>query len=253
MEHNRQAWNRQVQEGNRWTLPVSPEEVEEARAGLLKLVLTPQKPVPPEWLGQVEGASVLCLASGGGQQAPLLAAAGAQVTLLDLSDAQLAQDRKVAEREGLEIRLEQGDMRDLSRFADESFDLIFHPVSNCFVPEIEPVWQEAFRVLRGGGELLAGFANPALFIFEYEALKQGRFEVKYPVPYADTDYPDQEAKQLAAGEPLEFGHLLEDQIGGQLRAGFHLIDFYEDADPTTALATFLPTFQATRARKPAHR
>ncbi len=59
-------------------------------------------------------------------------------------------------------------MRDLSAFADESFDLVFHPVSNLFVPEVRPVWNEAFRVLRRGGSLLAGFLNPAVYIFDLE-------------------------------------------------------------------------------------
>ena len=81
--------------------------------------------------------------------------------MFDNSPQQLARDRLVAEREGLEIRTVQGDMRDLSAFADASFDLVFHPVSNLFCPEVRPVWREAYRVLRQGGILLAGFMNPA--------------------------------------------------------------------------------------------
>src|SRR6185295_686017 len=103
---------------------------------------------------------------GGGQQAPILAAAGAIVTTLDFSPKQLAQDRLVAERDGLTLTTVQGDMTDLSMFADESFDLDFHPVSNTYVPEIRPVWREAYRVLRCGGSLLAGFINPINFVFD---------------------------------------------------------------------------------------
>src|SRR5262249_61569760 len=89
---------------------------------------------------------------------------GAKVTVFDNSPRQLAQDRLVAEREGLSIETVQGDMRDLHVFGDESFQLVVHPCSNCFVPEVRPVWREVFRILAPSGTLLAGFINPAAFI-----------------------------------------------------------------------------------------
>ena len=92
----------------------------------------------------------MCLASGGGQQGPILAAAGADVTVFDNSPRQLEQDRYVADRDGLHLQTVEGDMRDLSCFPDESFDLIVHPVSNVFVPDVKPVWREAYRVLKPG-------------------------------------------------------------------------------------------------------
>src|SRR5688572_12933114 len=131
---NREAWDRQVLKNNKWTIPVSPEAIARAREEDWHVLLTPAKPVPRHWFGDLTGRKVLGLASGGGQQMPLMAAAGADITVLDNSPAQLDQDRKVAAREGLTIRTVEGDMRDLSMFADESFDLIFHPCSNCFVP-----------------------------------------------------------------------------------------------------------------------
>ena len=164
-KYNRAAWDRQVKQGCRWSLPVSPEVIEEARGGKVEIVLTPQRPVPSEWLGELQGRRVLCLASAGGQQGPVLAAAGAKVTVFDNSPAQLDQDRQVAEREGLQLEVIQGDMRDLSCFADDSFDLVFHPVSNCFIPNLQPLWQEVARVLAPEGELLAGFTNPLLYLF----------------------------------------------------------------------------------------
>src|SRR5690606_8941170 len=108
------------------------------------------------------------------------AAAGAEVTSFDNSDAQLALDRQVAEREGLAVRLVQGDMADLAVFPDASFDLIFHPVANVFVPDVKPVWRECARVLKPGGRLLAGFMNPTHFWFDHdEAEKTGQLIVKY--------------------------------------------------------------------------
>jgi SAM-dependent methyltransferase len=258
LEHNRKAWDRQVEEGNIWTVPVSPEEISEARQGRWKIVLTPTKPVPAEWFPLVKGLDVLCLASGGGQQGPILAAAGANVSVLDNSPRQLEQDRLAAEREGLKIKTVQGDMADLSVFPDESFDLIVHPASNSGVPDVLPVWREAYRVLRPGGSLLAGFGNPVIYIFDYDKNEQGILEVKYSIPYSDLESLTEEQKQkfVEEGLPFEFGHTLEDQIGGQIEAGFVLTGFYEDS-PTDfgsdPIAQFMPIFIATRAAKPESR
>lgn len=249
--HNRAAWDREVARGNRWTVPVSAETIAAARAGRWEIVLTPVKPVPRGWFGDLAGRDVLALASGGGQQAPVLAAAGANVTVLDNSPAQIAQDRLVAERDGLSLRLEAGDMRDLRRFADRSFDLIFHPVSNAFVPEVRPVWRECFRVLRPGGCLLAGFTNPVVYLFD-EPEDERDLVVRHAVPYSDLVSLPREAleRRIAAGEPLEFGHSLADQIGGQIDAGFVLAAMYEDGWPDHALGRFLQPFVATRAVRP---
>jgi SAM-dependent methyltransferase len=211
--------------------------------------------VPRAWFGgDLAGRDVLCLASGGGQQGPVFAAAGARVVVFDLSPAQLGRDEEVARREGLPLSVVRGDMRDLSCFADASFDLIVHPVSNCFVPDVRPVWREAARVLRPGGALLAGFCNPILYVFD-EALaeRKGELVVRHSIPYSDlTSIGDEERRRYTdADEPLAFGHSLEDQIGGQLDAGLLLAGLYEDADPGHPLSKHLPAFAATRAVKPA--
>lgn len=251
--HNRAAWRREVEKGNIWTVPVSPAEIEAARRGDWQIVLTPLKPVPRAWFPpDLHGRDVLCLASGGGQQGPILAAAGAIVTVLDNCPEQLQQDRRVAERDGLSLTLIEGDMADLHMFRDECFDLIVHPVSNVFTPHVLRVWQEAFRVLRKGGALLSGFCNPANFIFDYELYEKGQLEVKYAVPYSDLTSLDETVLQarLAEGEPLEFGHSLQDQIGGQIEAGFVISGFYEDTAPNDTLSKFLPWLIATKADKP---
>src|SRR5829696_8154987 len=252
-DYNREAWDREVERGNEWTVPVGPTVIEAARQGRWEIVLTETKPVPKDWFPDLQGADVLCLASGGGQQTPIFAAAGANVTVLDNSPRQLAQDRFVAEREALDLETVQGDMRDLSAFADESFDLVLHPVSNLFVPEVRPIWAEAFRVLRRGGSLLAGFLNPAVYIFDLRlADRTGEVRVRYTLPYSDeTSQSDEEVRrQIEMGEPLEFSHTLEEQIGGQLEAGFLISGFYEDRHRDDPIAAHMPTYVATRAIKP---
>ena len=250
--YNRRAWNRQVAEGNAWTVPVGPEKIAAAREGRFEVVLTPIKPVPRTWFPpSLDGLRVLALASGGGQQGPILSAAGAEVTVYDASEAQLEQDRAVAEREGLSLRTQRGDMRDLSAFEDASFDLVFHPVSNCFVPEVEPVWHEVSRVLARGGHLLAGFVNPLYFLFDDDALARGECVVRYRVPYSDLVDLDEAKREafIAQEDPLMFGHTLESLIGGQLEAGLSLVGFYEDRWGKKPLDERIATFIATRARK----
>jgi SAM-dependent methyltransferase len=252
--YNRIAWDKQVEQGNRWTIPVGDDVIAAARQGEWEILLTPTKPGPRAWFPDLREIDVLCLASGGGQQGPTLAAAGARVTVLDNSPRQLAQDRLVAERHALPVVTVQGDMADLSAFSDKSFDLIVHPVSNTFVPHVRPVWKEAFRVLRKGGGLLAGFTNPAVYLFDYDlADRTGILQVKYALPYSDLTSLSSEERQryIESEDPLEFSHTLEDQIGGQLDAGFLLTDLFEDYDDKDdPLSKYMPAFVATRALKP---
>ncbi|MDA3832780.1 MAG: class I SAM-dependent methyltransferase, partial [Spirochaetales bacterium] len=183
----------------------------------------------------------------------ILAAAGAKVTVFDNSDAQLDRDRKLSEQYDLRIETKQGDMKNLSCFEDETFDLIFHPVSNLFIDDPIPVWKECFRVLKPGGGLLAGFCNPVIFMFPSEKSdKKDLLRVRYSLPYSDlTEKTEEEIKQLTAKkEPFEFGHTLTQQIGGQLSAGFVITDMFEDSFCETQLEQFSDTFIATRAVKP---
>jgi SAM-dependent methyltransferase len=251
--YNREAWNRAVEEGDTWSHPASPEIIAAARQGDWRVSLTPEKPIPRDWFpASLAGMEILCLASGGGQQGPVLAAAGAQVTVLDNSPAQLLQDQRVAEREGLGLRLVEGDMRDLSIFPHDSFDLIIQPVAHIFVPDVLPVWRECYRVLRKGGALLAGMLNPVLYIFDrFKMDDEGELIVRYRLPYSDLTSPSlaERKRTLEEGWPLEFSHSLEELIGGQLQAGFVLTGFYEDRDPRNPLDEYLPIFFATRAQK----
>lgn len=252
-EHNRAAWDLLSRAGDRWSIPVSSEEVDAARRGDWKVVLTNSAHVPREWFPRdMHGVDVLALASGGGQQGPLFAAAGARVTVLDNSPEQLDKDRYVAERDGLHIRLVEGTMEDLSTFADGSFDLVFNPVSVIFTRDVRRVWREASRVLRVGGTLLAGMLNPINYVFDREALdERGEFLVRHRVPFADDrDLPAPKLQaRVGRREPLEFGHTLTDLIGGQLDAGLDLVGFYEDVFGDAPLDDVHPGLFATRAEK----
>lgn len=253
-KHNSAAWDKLAENNIEWSIPVSSEEIERAGRGEWEIILTPIKAVPRDWFGDIRGKDILCLASGGGQQVPILAAAGARITSFDNSAKQLEKDKFVATRENLEIRTEQGDAADLSRFADESFDLIFHPCSNCFMSELQPIWNECYRVLRKGGTLLSGFNHPFVYCFDTKAEEErGILEFRHKLPYSDLESltEDEIKERIDAGEPLEFSHTLDEQIGGQIEAGFLIGGFYEDwwTDEARILNKYIPTFVATKAVK----
>lgn len=249
--YNREAWNRQVDSGdNPWTIPVSSEVIALARTGVFSVLLTEQIVVPTDWFPPLNGLDILALACGGGQQGPVFAAAGANVTVFDNSPRQLDRDREVAKREGLtNLRTVEGDARNLEMFANESFDFIFHPVSNVFIPQIRPVWQEAYRVLRHGGTMLSGFMNPIFYIFDFDQAENGLMQVKYKLPYKDVDHSEMRDRQISNGLPMEHSHSLTDQLAGQMDAGFHLIGLYEDRHIGTAISEYTPTYIATRSLK----
>lgn len=251
---NKIAWDKEVDKGRDCTIPVSSEQIAEARRGNPQVCLTTQKIVPQEWLGNLSGKDVLALAAGGGQQGPLLSAAGASVTVFDLSPKQLEQDRLVMERENLNMRLVEGSMTDMSIFGNESFDMIINPVSNCYIPDVNYVWGECYRILRKGGSLLVGFDNPVGQILDWELQNQGICQMKYRLPYSDLEQLEKEKYEelVSNGSSIQYGHLLGDQIGGQLRAGFYLTGLYEDywGNNGRAIDKHMPVFIATQAVKP---
>ncbi|MDD4291757.1 MAG: class I SAM-dependent methyltransferase [Clostridia bacterium] len=235
------SWNKN---GWTWGVPITHEQFLQAQKGDWRVLLTPVKFVPENWFGQIRGKSILGLACGGGQQMPLFSAAGASCTVLDLSDSQLESERRVAEREGYGIDIVKADMTERLPFADGCFDLIFHPVSNCYVEEVEPIWRECFRVLKSGGRLMAGFDMPYIFSLGDD----NEFEYRLPFnPLKDKGLFDMLHKN---NDGVQFSHTLEENIGGQLKAGFRLVDIYQDCDGESKLNELnVPSFIATLAVK----
>lgn len=250
LEENGRIWDERSQNGDIWSVPVSSETIAQAKQGVWSIVLTPVKPVPASWFpADLRGKDVLCLASGGGQQGPILAAAGANVTVLDNSRKQLDKDELVARRDHLSLRTVQGNMQDLSMFEDGCFDCIVHPWSNGYVDNVLLVWKECARVLRKGGLLLAGFGNPLEYIFNAAKLEQGVFAVENKIPYADVDHMDDPAtRAIVEQSGYLWSHTLEQQIQGQIDAGFAIVGFYEDIGGT-ALDPYINTSIATKAVK----
>ena len=201
VSYNRNAWDKMARAGDKYYRAMTPLQIENARKGEWRIRVTPTKPVPKNWLEPLAGKSVLCLAGGGGQQAPILSAIGANVTVFDLSEEQLARDREIAAREKLDIKTVSGDMRDLSHFQEEQFDLIVSPCATCFCPSVESIWQESYRVLKPAGSLIVGFINPVYYVFDAAKMDRDQFEVRHSIPYCDFDLPVEERERLIGPDP----------------------------------------------------
>ena len=222
---NAQTIDRWIDEGWEWGVPITHETFLAAKRGEWNVQLTPTKPVPHEWFGDLSGKRVLGLASGGGQQMPIFAACGADCTVLDYSEKQVESERLVSEREGYSIRIVRADMTRPLPFADGSFDLIFHPVSNCYVEEVLPIWRECYRVLAPGGVLLAGLDNGLNYLFDEDESR-----VVNTLPFNPLKNPEQREQLEKCDAGIQFSHTIEEQIGGQLKAGFRLTDVYGDTN-----------------------
>ncbi len=243
---NAKTIDRWIEEGWEWGQAIDHSVYEDARKGIWDVKLTPTKYVPHTWFGELKGKRVLGLASGGGQQMPIFAALGAVCTVIDYSEEQIKSERLVSEREKYPIELIRGDITKPLPFEDETFDLIFHPVANCYVEEVKPIWRECYRILKHQGILLAGMDNGINFLFGSENDK----EVVNSFPFNPLKNPEQ-MRQLEQGDDgVQFSHTMEEQIGGQLEAGFRLTDLYEDTNGSGRLHEMnIPCFIATRAVK----
>ncbi|PNY36446.1 hypothetical protein C2E31_12675 [Rhodopirellula baltica] len=158
-EFNRQAWDNIARSRNRWFTPAPAEQIARASSGDFTLRLTACKTIPMDWIGNVQGKRILALAAGGGHQGPILAAAGASVTVVDISEGQLEIDRRMADEHQLDLVTLQADMADLAGLDDASFDMVINPCSVNFAPDVRPIWQEAARVLCDHGVLIAGSSS----------------------------------------------------------------------------------------------
>lgn len=259
MEHyteiNAKTIDQWVEEGWEWGVPITREAFQNARQGKWDVVLTPTRPVPHEWFSpflrneRLDGAELLGLASGGGQQMPIFAALDAHCTVLDYSDRQLESERNVALREGYEINIVKADMTKRLPFEDNCFDLIFHPVSNCYIEDVYHVWDECYRILKPGGILLAGMDNGFNFLINDYTVRP--LVIANQLPFNPLQNPEQMKTLLDNDDGVQFSHTFDEQIGGQLKAGFVIVGAYEDYNnDQDAITDGIPSYWATKAMKP---
>ena len=242
---NQDRWNNV---NNDYTEPVTHEELEEAKKHPISVALTVGKKVPEEWFEKASGKKLLGLACGGGQQGPVFAAKGYDVTIMDFSASQLQKDAMVAKREGLTINTIQADMTKPFPFEDETFDIIFNPVSNVYIEDLDNMYKEAARVLKKGGLLMVGFMNPWIYMYDADVVWDQPDEellLKFSIPFNSKELEEQGKITINPEYGYEFSHTLETQIRGQLKNGLAMIDFYESCDNRHRLSRYGNEYIAT--------
>lgn len=254
IEFNMNRWDHVSRKtGNPYTVPLSHEEFAAALTGEIRVSLTVGKIVPAAWFDKAKGNKILGLACGGGQQGPIFAAKGYDTTIMDYSWEQLKKDKFVAEREHIEIKTVQADMTKRFPFEDDCFDIIFCPVSNVYIEDLENMWKESYRILKSGGLLMVGYMNPWLYMYDGDDVwdfPDKELLLKYPLPYNARRLEEQGKIEINPEYGYEFSHTLEEQIGGQLKAGFAMIDFYESKDSRNRLSAFGSDYLANLCIKP---
>jgi SAM-dependent methyltransferase len=247
IQHNQRAWDERARRGDRHTKSVLP-----------KHLLDPLPILDPEnWLNKnVRGQRILCLASGGGLQSAMLAGVGAIVTVVDISNAMLDQDREVAARHNLHVLAVQTSMDDLSMFPEGAFDIVLQPVSTCYVADVGPVYREVARVLREGGIYISQHKQPASLQAETLPTARG-YTIIEPAERTGPLPPILPCAQREA-DTIEYLHRWQAIVGQMCRAGFVIEDLVEPQSGANILAesgsfehrsAFLPPYVKLKARR----
>ena len=246
-DRNRAAWNHLADTGSQFAKVATDEELREPLRTLDTRGWLPHS---------VQGLNVLCLAGGGGWQSILYAVAGANVTVVDLSPQMLALDRREAERRGVNVRIVETSMDDLSPLEEASFDLIHQPVSTCYVPDIGRVYREIARVAKDDAIYISQHKQPtSLQVVRRDQRDHYVIGVEYycegkPLPpTADTSYREDGT--------VEYLHRLDQIIGGLCRSGFVIEDLREPyrGDPAAPPGHFrhrgryIPPYVRMKARR----
>lgn len=215
---NRRVWDAMVRAGQPFTRPAHDDDFRNPLAALDS----------NGWLAPgVAGKRVLCLASGGGRQSVLFAAAGAEVTVVDLSPAMLALDRQVAIERRLDVRTIEASMDDLSVLPDASFDLVYQPVSSCYVPNIQPVYREVSRVIAPGGLYISQHKQPGSLQAAVPTTATGGYEIVEDYYRPGRPLTPVAGTKLREEGTHEFLHRWEEIIGDLCRSGFVIEDLGE--------------------------
>lgn len=251
LETNRRVYDRMAANGDPLCRPATDAELSQPLSVVDKA----------GWLGgSIVGKRVLCLAAGGGRQSSLYAAAGADVTVVDLSGAMLELDRQIAAERNYRMRVLQTTMEDLSGLSDAEFDIVIHPVSTCYVPSVAPVFREVARVTRPGGLYVSQHKQPVSLQSGFDRHGEG-FPIQHAY-YRDTPVPSPSStassvKRLRESGAIEYLHRWEDLIGGLCRSGFVIEDLIEplhakaDAAPGSFAdrAKYIPPYVRIKARR----
>jgi SAM-dependent methyltransferase len=219
---NRDAWSQLARQGSDSSMPYGPREFATAKSRL----------DPYDWIPWPEVRQIMCLASGGGQQAPLFASLGCRVVSADICPEQLDRDRQTARRHGFDIECVEADMLDLAALHGRDFDLVYQAISGCYVPDIRHLYSEVSRVVKTGGYYRVEHWNPVHMQLADDRWWTGRGYELIRSYTADRKHIWQRAnpEEGSTTECWHYLHTLTDLIGGLCDAGFRILRFSERGD-----------------------
>ena len=224
---NRERWNALARANVEWSRPYLEYTREQAAANISRLGV----------LKNVSGKRVLCLASGGGQGSVAFALMGAEVTVLDLSDEQLARDRLAAAHHGLAAATpSRAICVTCPSSPDNAFDIVWQVYSINFVPSRGGM----FFAGSGACSSPVGFTSSNLPIPSSMAVDDQAWDGKayaLNAPYLDGeditirfphwDVPQEDGTSLKLLSPHEFRHTLSTVLNTLAGLGFSLIGLWE--------------------------
>ncbi len=246
LKHNARAWDERARGGGGFTRPAAEPPFRDP----------PAAPDPNAWLGtNIRDTQMLCLGAGGGKASALFAAAGAKVTVVDISPEMLAIDRKVAAERGLDVVTIEASIDDLSVLPDARFDFVSQPVCSCYVPDVTAVYREVARVMVGDGLYISQHKQPASLQADIRPSRDG-FTLVEPY-YREGALPNVKGSLHRESGTLEFLHRWEQLIGGMCQAGFAIEDLVEpqhadpraDQDSFAYRSFYAPPYVRIKARR----
>lgn len=248
-EINSKAWDIEVENEHWATIPISTEELEKLEQEGFPISLTGSRYLPTDWLGEVVGKDILCVACGGGQQTLLLALKGANVTSLDNSARQLDRDRESASKHQVVVETILGSMDSAQSYPNHQYDYIILGMGAQFVEDISKVFPLIQERLKTNGTFIGAFVNPVCYLFDWEAYENNKMEIKYKVPYSDLTSISQIERVRVIGEdsPVEFGHSLEQIFRGVTQAGMIIHDYIEEFDAKEKMGEYFPSYFSIKA------
>ena len=244
IDKNQKRWENEVKSGGCYTTPdlnLNTDLLNKFASGELFFWNAPDAKINNPLLkkireyeyADIKGKKVLCLASGGGQQSAMFSLLGADVTVADISQGQLNGDIQAANHYGYTVKTVLCSMTDLSVFNDDSFDIVHHPISICFVPDVAPVYNEVYRVLKTDGLYHVDHINPAThpesYVNDIDGWDGIGFRISSPYMGGPLRIDENGKENMTSGEiDGEFRHLFIDMFCKLTEAGFQIKYIWED-------------------------
>ncbi|MDG2408944.1 MAG: class I SAM-dependent methyltransferase [Pirellulales bacterium] len=243
---NARVWDAYARNERRFARPVSDKEFTQRVHAVTS---------DPFLAGSLVGRQLLCLGSGGGMQSALYAAAGAHVTVVDISPEMLALDREVATDRGLMVTTVEASIDCLEAMPEAHYETVIQPVSSCYVPDVAAVYREVARVTCAGGLYVSQHKQPVSL---QTSVKPGSLGYLLESPYYQTGpLPAVSGSPHREEGTFEFLHRLEPLLGGLCRSGFCIEDLSEpvhgdqtaDSGSFAHRSWFAPPYVRIKARR----